>query len=485
MSINYTPPPTGKAFMLDEDFFRVIMGPIGSGKSCTCVMEILRRCIDMPKSPDGLRHSRWCVVRNTNKQLKDTTLKTFREWIPAGTLGIWKESDMTFQLRFNDVDAEILFRPLDSPEDVQRVLSLELTGAWINEAREIPIEILLALMGRLRRFPSRRSVSNYWSGIIADTNPPEIDSSWYNIIEHLPQKEDEPDSVIPCSSYKQPDGLSPEAENLENLAEGYYTKLAVGKTVEWVNVYIRGLYAMSQAGKPIYQTSFRFDRHVSRKSLIIHPSLPIICGYDFGRTPAAIFLQPQPTGRIRYLREAVGFDMGLKTHIATKLKPVITANFASNPIIFVGDPAGVRQSDSDDNSCFKELRLQFPQDKGFMVKAAATNDPIVRINALGEPLREYPDGDPLIEIDPACKWFIEGLRSKYRYMRRVGGGADLYQNAPQKNSWSHVVEAAQYGTLFINGRFRIADYEHLRPNKPFNPLNITKPYRPADSYGGY
>ena len=477
--INYTPSKTSREFMLDDAFFRAIMGPIGSGKSATCVMEILRRCIAMPKAPDGKRKSRWAIIRNTRPQLKDTTFKTWCDWIPPGTLGKWKESEMMFVLEFNDVYAEILFRPLDSPEDVQRVLSLELTGAWINEAREIPLEILMALMGRLQRYPRREEVPEYWSGIIADTNPPEVDSTWYKIIEHMPQIDTEPDSVIECSSYVQPSGLSPEAENLGYLADGYYEKLAKGKTEEWVNVYIKGLYAKSQSGKPVYTRQFKYDRHISKVPLKIDPSIPVIIGHDFGRTPAAAFIQQQYDGRIFILREAVSFGIGLKTFNTQSTKPLLNNVFKGVPGVFVGDPAGVRQNDTDDNTCFKELKSTFPREAGYHVKAAVTNDPIVRINALGELLSQFPDGDPLVVIDPSCKWIIEGLRSKYRYAKKTG--ADNYHDKPDKNNWSHVIEALQYAMLFLSTKYSAADYmiTTLMPEVP------QRRYKPADTYAGY
>lgn len=464
--------------MKDDSFFRVIMGPIGSGKSVTCVMEILRRCIEQPPSPDGIRHSRWAVIRNTRPQLKDTTLKTFFQWIPPGVLGTWKESEMVFTLKFNDVHAEILFRPLDSPDDVQRVLSLELTGAWINEAREIPLDILTAVQGRLRRFPRRSDVESYWSGIIADTNPPEIDSTWYKIIEHVPQNDDEPESIMPCASYTQPSGIGPDAENQENLADGYYEQLAKGKTEEWVNVYIRGMYAKSQSGKPVYTKQFKYDKHVSRLALPISPNLPLIIGHDFGRTPAAVFMQQRYDGRIYILREAVGFDIGLKSFNTKFTKPLLNIAFKGIPGVFVGDPSGIKQNDTDDGTCFKELKATFPRTAGYHVKAASTNDPIVRINALGENLSQFPDGEPLIQVDPSCKWVIEGLRSKYRYAKKQG--MESYHPKPEKNNWSHVIEALQYGMLFLNHKFSIADYMIATTQ-----TGRSAQYRPADRYAGY
>ena len=306
IDLKYTAGKTASAFMRCMAFFRLILGPIGSGKSVVCVMEIMRQCAQMPAGKDGIRRSRWAVIRNTRQQLKDTTLKTWLDWIKPGLFGRWKESDMLFELKFNDIHAEILFRPLDSPEDVQRVLSLELTGAWINESREIPREIVEAVMGRIGRYPKREDVPEYWCGLIADTNPPEVDSDWYKIAEGLPLEEDNANSVMECVTFKQPSGLSDDAENKANLRPNYYEDLARGKTKAWVDTYIHGLYSPSQSGKPVYANTFRQDRHVSLTPLKIDHMLPVVIGFDTGLTPAATFKQMGLDGRVRVLREEIG-----------------------------------------------------------------------------------------------------------------------------------------------------------------------------------
>lgn len=476
--INYTPPKTVRNFMLSDAEFRAIMGPIGSGKSAGCVIEVLRRCIAQPKSPDGFRRSRWAIIRNTRPQLKDTTLQTWLQWVPSGVLGRWKESEMIFYLEFNDVKAEILFRPLDTPDDVQRVLSLELTGAWFNEAREIPIELLQAVQGRLGRYPRRADVDKYWIGTIADTNPPEEGSPWYNIIEHLPQEENNPNSVMICDSFKQPSGLSIDAENVPNLRENYYDNLAKGKTSDWIDVYIHGMYAKSQSGKPVYLKQFKSERHVSKSPISIHPKAPVIIGHDFGRTPAAAFMQQQVDGRIKVIREIVGFDIGLRSFTQRYTIPLLRSTFPDNPIIFVGDPSGANQNQSDDNSCIKELKAIFKED-GYYIKTARTNDPIQRINALSEVLSQYPDGEPLFEVDPSCKWIIEGIRSKYRFAKKQGTSGSFHDR-PDKNEWSHIIEALQYGVLFITGKYYPEDYAVKR-----RPMNIILPRRTGDVYAGY
>ena len=481
----YNAAPTLKKFHRSDDYFRSVVGPIGSGKSVACCIEVLRRCKEQEPGPDGVRRSRWAIVRNTRPQLKDTTLKTWLDWIPAGRAGRWKESEMNFILKFGDVEAEILFRPLDTPDDIKRVLSLELTGCWLNESREIPKEIVEALQGRIGRYPSKADGGASWFGMIADTNPPEIDSFWYKVLENVPLIDNDPDSVFPCSSFRQPGGLTPLAENVENLPDRYYERLAAGNSKDWVDTYVHGNYSPSLSGIPVYHRSFKRDRHVSDTPLPIDGIMPVIVGLDFGRTPAAVFKQMTQDGRIFTLRELVSFDMGLETFIKRMMRPLIRNVFPVNPLIFIGDPAGVRRNDTDEGTCFKLLKTMFKED-GAKVKAASTNDPLVRIAATERSLREFPDGEPMALYDPSCTWIIEGLRSRYRY--QVPKNKDLTHNdRPEKNNWSHVIEADQYANLFLlSGKYDASDHVRLGTGNSFFPFATAQPVTGGPAiYVGY
>lgn len=424
------------------------------------------------------------IVRNTKQQLRDTTLSSVVGILPV-EIYKWKESDMKMIFTFNDVRSEWLFRSLDTPEDVQRVLSLECSSIWVEEAREIPVQLLSDLEGRCGRYPSQAGGFRYRSGIIYSTNPPEIDSDHYKLLEHLPQEEDNENSIIDVDAFHQPSGLSPEAENIENLRPGYYEELSKGKKQDWVDVYVHGRYGKSMAGKPVYELSFQYDRRV-KHGLKWDPILPIIIGVDTARQPAMVFMQLGYDGKLRKFREAVGFDMGAKTFINTKLKPLIRNCFSSNPLIFIGDPSWKTQNNTDDNSWYKELKKQFVTEMpgaGNAVKSAETNDPIARINALDDPFRNmWPDGEPGIEYDANCKMLIEGLRSKYRYVRMKTGDGK-YQDKPDKNQWSHVSEADQYGTMFALGKhYNAADYVRGTFDH-FTQTTTTR--RVADLYAGY
>ena len=480
--LNYTPSKTCKAFMLSEATMRALMGPVGGGKTTAAIVELLRQSILMTPGEDGIRRSKMLIVRNTKQQLKDTTLASVLELLPIEIFK-WREQDQIMRFKFGDVESDWLFRALDSPEDVQRVLSLQVSWTWVEEAREVPVQLLSDLEGRTGRYPSQSGGFRYRSGIIYTTNPPEIDSDHYKLLEHLPQEEENENSIIDVEVFKQPSGLSPEAENTENLRPGYYEGLSKGKRQDWIDVYVHGRYAKSMSGKPVYEASFQYDRR-TKANLRIDPKLPIIVGVDGARNPAMVFMQVGHDGKLRKLREACGFDMGMKTFITRYLDPIVNTWFRTNPLVFIGDPSFTRQGDGDDNSTYKELKLQYVTKKpgsGNKVRAARTNDPVSRINALDEPFRNWwPDGEPGVVYDLECRMCIEGLRSKYRYVRTKGAQGQL-RDSPEKNRWSHVVEADQYGTLFALGKdYTATDYVRTETQR-----RPARPQRPADGYAGY
>ena len=121
--------------MKDDTFFRGIRGPVGSGKSVGCCVEVFRRALAQEKNEQGIRKSRWAIIRNTNPQLRTTTIKTWLDWFPEDTWGRFQWSvPYTHHIQQGDIDLEVIFLALDRPEDVKKLLSLELTGVWVNEA---------------------------------------------------------------------------------------------------------------------------------------------------------------------------------------------------------------------------------------------------------------------------------------------------------------------------------------------------------------
>ena len=247
----YRGPATIRAFMRSNAFVRVIVGPVGSGKSSGCIAEIVRRACKQAPSPDGKRRTKFAIIRNTFPQLRDTTRKTFEQWIDR-PLVRWRERDFTAELRFADVECDVIFRALDSADDVGKLLSLELTGAYLNEVREIPKSVLDALEGRVGRYPSVAQGGCTWSGIWADTNP--WHSSHWGAKMFKGALDGRRIYTMPSGRsveyrlFRQPSGLDPAAENLENLPQDYYPRLLSGKDQEWIKVYVDGQDASSDQG---------------------------------------------------------------------------------------------------------------------------------------------------------------------------------------------------------------------------------------------
>lgn len=446
----YRPPKTVERFLLSNARRRVIMGPFGSGKSSGCVVEVPRRASMQQRGPDGYRRTRWAIVRNTMPQLRDTTMKTWFEWFPNGSIGYWKETGKTFFIEYQDVRAEVLFRALDDEDDVKNLLSLELTGAYINECREIVRPIVDSLDGRIDRYPSRRdSVGATWAGIWADTNPPTEDEYWYHLISG-----NDPDTGMPADNgwdaYIQPSGLSPEAENVEHLPPGYYENLARGKTKDFVRVYVKGEFGKSLSGKPVHPT-FDPDIHVSKNELIPNKFLKLIVAADFGLTPAIVLKQQDTFGRVLTLDEIVTENMGLQRAIDLKLKPLLRNKYDGFDFFVTGDPAGKERSQNDERSCVDIFhRAGFKK-----VKFAYSNSPVHRIGATDSFLSRITEMGPAYLVDPRCSYLKKGLGGRYRYeINRKGEAA----TSPKKDIFSHVCEASQYGDMYFErGAGNLAD----------------------------
>jgi hypothetical protein len=453
--------PVLKEFLKDDHFVRGIRGPVGSGTSSACCIEIFRRASQQARGPDGVRKSRWGIIRNTNPELKTTTIKTWLDWFPEHIFGKFKwEVPYTHVIRSGDVEIEVIFLALDRPEDVGKLLSLEFTGIWINEAREVPKAVVDAATMRVGRFPSVRNGGATWYGVIMDTNAPEEDHWWpimegsSPIPEHIPEEEAK---MLVCPEdwqfFIQPAALDEvfdasgkvveryeiagNAENIENLPADYYLKIITGKTKSWIDVYVMNRLGSVEDGKRVYP-EYNDEVHTARTTLVANPDLDLWIGIDFGLTPAAIFGQRLSSGRWAILRELVTSDMGA-ARFALLLKAVIADHYPNYRLKIYGDPAGDIRAQTDEVTPFTILRAN-----GVKALPAPTNDPVIRIEAVTGTLTRLIDGLPGFLIDPSCTVLRQGFRSGYHYRRLKVGGEARYETSPAKNRFSHPHDALQY-----------------------------------------
>ncbi len=433
--------PTLARFHASTARRRCVMGPIGSGKSTAMCMEIMRRAYEQKPGPDGIARTRFTIVRNTYRELKDTTLKTWLYWFPEHIFGNFAHGDMAHRLKLGKVETEILFRALDRPQDVAKVLSLEITGAWINEARELPFGLVAALDDRAGRFPPVQDGGCTWTGLIMDTNPPDDDHWWYRLAE-----EDRPEG---WEFFRQPGGMkeegvafvvNPEAENLPNLPGRFYEERAQGKLKDYIRVYYCGRYGFLSDAKPVYP-EYGDDVHCTHDVIRAIAGTTLYVGIDFGLTPAALFAQRSPSGHWLWIDELVTEDMGV-TKFAELLGQKLRGEYAGFEMQVWGDPAGMQRSQVDERTPFAVLQAH-----GINAHPCETNDWIVRRDSVARPMMRLIDGKPGFQISPRCRIARKGLAGGYSLRRLQVAGADRYVDKPEKNRYSHVVEAGQYAMI--------------------------------------
>ena len=448
-----------KTFMKDDTFFRGIRGPVGSGKSVGCCIEVFRRALSQKKNDSGIRRSRWAIIRNTNPQLRTTTIKTWLDWFPENEWGkfIWSVP-YTHHIKKGDIDLEVIFLALDRPEDVKKLLSLELTGIWINEAREIPKSIIDACTMRVGRFPSMREGGPSWTGVIADTNAPEEDHWWpimsgeVPVPDHIPR--DQAKMLVKPDNWQfftQPSGMkeiynedgevdnyksNDKAENKKNMLQNYYTNLIQGKTKSWIDVYVMNRLGTIKDGKPVYPM-FASETHVAKEEIPVAAGIPLYIGIDFGLTPAAVIGQKV---RNRWLiqSEVVAFDMGI-VRFAEVLREELATRFPDCPdVLIFGDPAGDFRAQTDESTPFHILR-----GAGLRALPAPSNSVDLRLEAVSSQLNKMSEGKPAFLIDRRCSSLIKGFEGGYSY-RRMEVSGERYTDKPDKNMYSHIHDALQY-----------------------------------------
>lgn len=451
-----------RRFLSSDAFVRGLRGPVGSGKSVGCASEVFRRSVmQQPSTIDGLRKTRWGVIRNTQPELKTTTIKTWLDWFPEDEFGKFNWAPpFTHRIRKGGLDIEVIFLALDKPEDVKKLLSLELTGIWVNEAREVPKAVVDAATSRVGRYPSEREGGCTWSGVIMDTNPPDEDHWWPIMAGDVPppdwMTEAETRQMVKPRNWeffaqpgamkqvKDKDGnvtayeMNPARENQKGIKPAYYQNLITGKSPNWVNVYVCNQYGALSDGKPVYPL---FDRqlHVAPEPLIPFPNIPIHVGLDFGLTPSATFAQ-NIRGRWTVLREIVAVDMGI-VRFAEVLKRAMIE--IGGTFSVWGDPAGDFRAQTDETTPFQILRMA-----GIMARPTNTNDPALRIEAVNAPLTRLVEKKPGLLIDPRCTNLVKGFEGGYHY-RRMQVSGERYEDTPNKNRFSHVHDALQY--LMLGG----------------------------------
>ena len=431
--------PTVSDFLAARDKHKILAGPVGGGKTSAAIIHTLMNAIHQEPDNDGIRRTRHLIVRNTVPMLKQTTIKSFLDWIPDGVFGKWLSSDKTYYMKFDDVEAEVLFMSLEDANDIRKLLSLETTTAFFNEFREINPDIVEGLIGtkRVGRYPSRKQGPGAtYPCIIADTNMPAQDS-WH---------QQTMDGVIGnWKLFKQPSGRSEEAENLIYLPPGYYD--TEGLSDEYVKTMIDCEYGTSREGLPVFRTTFIPDFHIASTPLRHINGEPLIIGMDAGLTPAAIIGQSVPGGRTHILNECwtpPENSMGMERFLTTRLLPLLRSKYAGCPVQVVIDPAAMQRAQANEETVYEIIKKH-----GLNVVTAHTNKQDLRIGSAETMFAQQIEGKAALLIDKTCVGLVAALKYGYKYAAKKDG--EIEEKPLKNHPDSDIADAFTYLTVQLGG----------------------------------
>lgn len=518
MKIKYRAEKTASKFHASDKVVKGFMGPVGNGKSVACIQEMFRiSCLQWPNAY-GVRKTRWAIIRNTYPELKTTTLNTWKQWFPEEISPIRTHPIITTIIKQpikNDgtsIEMEVYFIALDNERDVKKLLSLELTGVFTNESRELPFAVIKGARERIGRYPSQAdgyqditlpSGEEYKAprgddgkikpcrrkALLMDTNPPDTDHWWYQLAENGYLKSQKKNKEVatretsrifdffrgPSPLIKEKNGEytpNPEAENIEHLDGGfqYYLDMIAGNDEDHINVQVLGNYGAIKAGKPVYP-EYNDRLHLSESMIMPIRGLGLCLGWDFGLTPSVIIGQLTDTGQARIIKELVSEDMGVREFARDIVKPFLQMNLSEFSIDFsLADPAGNNRGEGEGRSAISILNDEDADDDdprrldmGFQTDPAPTNDPTKRIDAVRSFLTRLVDhGEPAFVLAKRCEQLRKGFNGGYCYKRiQTSGSDERFRDVPDKNKFSHPHDGLQYLCLGFVGGYVNETAQHI------------------------
>jgi hypothetical protein len=484
-----SPGPTVERFLNSTALVRGIMGPQGGGKTSGAIAAQLVYAAGMPRCRDGIRRCRSIAIRETYRQLSKTTIPDWLEWVPKEA-GHWQggeDQPASHDLIWRDERGQVHFRidfvalGENSIENTMR--GFKPTIAWLNEGDTLPEGVREFVFGRLPRYPR---IDDLEDGaallplLVEDFNAPEPGNhaiEFYGI---------EDDSLRPAYAafFRQPSGLSPQAENLHNLPAGYYERqIEVWKhRSDLKRRLIENRIGFAKDGKPVYEREFNEDLHVAASDLKPDPRLPLLIGADAGRHPALVIAQETATGQLRVLAELyLGGQVGAQS-FGKALVAMLEELFDGIEVdedSCVCDPTAfnlsqdARENEAGDEQAWADIMAEVT---GITFRPSECGNVLsLRIEALRSRFNANTDGQPMILISPRCVGVRKGLASGFRYRKRLGlNPGHQYEDKPEKNDSSHPIEALQYLCFKLQGGYSVqarkARRRRTQEETQFDPL---------------
>lgn len=444
---------------------RVVTGPLGGGKSTGAMGATFVNAAKQPRWADGIRRYRLLVLRDTYLNAWSQFVPFFEDWWPkmtngAPTPGVFYEGskgsalDIRLELEWpkpiGKVDYLVQLRALGEHrtdtaiEDFFR--GLPVTDIWLEEGDTLPDAVYNKSITRLGRYPARGidGIGARTPTLFLVSNQFLIGSWPYNL--KMANR-----WARGIQLFDQPSGLSPEAENLHNLSDGYYEAIVKESDERTVRRQVKNQHVLPNAGKPVFP---EFDDLVHSKPVMLDPNLPLRMGMDGGLAtlnPAGTISQMGMGRTLRVKAEVVvGHNAGVEQFAEAVNKVLGRPEFARwNGDRFAikarVDPSAIYGAAPGQLNWVLAMRKK----TGIDIKAARTNDPTTRRAALRDHMVRMTDGRPALQVDPeGCPFLRMALGGLFHWPKIRAGMATRDADVPAKNHpHSDVAEACEYDAM--------------------------------------
>lgn len=519
-TLQFIPPGPIAAAWIDDSTTPMpfIRGPGGSGKTTSAVFRgprwIMRH---MPVCRDGVIRGRITIIRDNYRRLAETALKSwklvFREDLPHSEFSGGQDRPVHHLIRgvversgqvmiagkplypaaryprmLRKVEIEVDFFAVGDHAIEEMLRGYETSYGWLNEADLLNDRVAPFLYSRTGRFPSKLMLPDElvaameegrWSmprQVCGDLNPPDV-THWVEKWDRSARKG--------FKLYKQPSGLSPQAENRKGKSlKEYEADLEVMDEYD-AQRFVHGQPGFARDGIPVYAVpkdgvgGFRPSDHVAAGPIKVVRELPINLGFDAGGTPACAVTQTMPTGQFRMLREITTEPVTGPERFAEMItRLLVSEDFRGVPVgLNYGDPSAFYGADKEhgDLAWMQTVALAI----GSNILPAPSNEPAIRIASLSLLMKQYG----MFQVDPRCETTIGGLAAHYK-IGKDKKGAIINGGRPVKNEYSHIVEALQYVALGTRGRAGVIE-DAARAGRAGNVIPIIAGKRHDNDFDGY